>query len=136
MAQLHAGDRLESPKKEAKFIIHHAIYVGVVNGLQQVVENQINHGVRLVTLEQFRREHPDFTVTANNVSSDERQRIVNEALNKLGKPYTLLGYNCETFANDVQYGTPVSHQVKKWGMVAGSLLSSFLFIKWLNNKSN
>lgn len=136
MAQLHAGDRLESPKKEAKFIVHYAIYVGIVNGLQQVVENQINHGVRLVTLEQFIREHPYFTVTTYHGSDEERQRIVIEALNKLGEPYKLLGYNCETFVNDIQYGTPVSHQVKKWGIATGTLIGSFFFFKWLNNKFN
>jgi len=37
--------------------------------------------------------------------------LVEKALSKLGKPYSLINYNCESFCNDVQYNIIKSAQV-------------------------
>ncbi len=116
MTHFYAGDRLVRPKQDAKMIKHHVIYVGVVNGTHQIVENQINEGVKLTPLIEFQEKHSDYTIIRFEGSQDERNRIVKDSLDRLGTPYKLLSYNCETFANDVQFKKRVSYQIIGWGI--------------------
>jgi hypothetical protein len=133
MITIHAGDRLESPKQNANFITHHVLFVGVVNGTHQVVENQINIGVRLIPFEAFRKEHPNFTHIPFNGNIEARNDVVIKALNSIGKPYKLLSYNCETFANDVQFDMLISHQVNRILKGIGLFLGGLIIIKGIRN---
>lgn len=136
MVQIKAGDRLKSPKQDVSFITHHAIFVGVVNGENHVVENQINVGVRLIPLDIFLRDHPNCQIEVFSGSENQRQEVVIRALDSLGKKYKLLHYNCETFANDVQYGVQESHQVKTGLKIAGSLALTTFGMFLINKFSN
>ena len=46
--------------------------------------------------------------TGNNIA---RKMAVQKALRLIGKPYHLIDYNCEHFANDIQFAKPESKQV-------------------------
>ena len=55
-------------------------------------------------------------------SRDERRLAVQRALDLIGQPYGLIDYNCESFANEVQYNHRRSEQVEKGLVLAGLAL--------------
>jgi hypothetical protein len=133
MAVIYAGDRLISPKQDLSFIKHHAIFVGDIDGVPQVVENQINVGVRLVPLDRFWAEHPECIIENFRGQPHERDEIVRKSLNNLGRTYKLLDYNCESFANEVQHGKSVSKQVQNGLAAVGLTIGAIFFTKWMKN---
>jgi hypothetical protein len=119
--RLTVGDRLVR-EKGGILSKHHAIYAGFNNFNQQLVaENQVNYGVRYITLDQFLREGKLIKVEHHNASYSTQQVIISRINQRLGKAYNLLGYNCEHFVNEVLLGKRKSPQVEKGAGVVGVL---------------
>lgn len=110
---LEPGDRIVIPKSFLGIIQHHALYLGYNReGQHLICENMIGIGVRLIQVEDFFKDVSSVTriekFKGNNI---ERTKLVEKALSKLGKPYSLINYNCESFCNDVQHNVIKSTQV-------------------------
>ncbi|MEY4835023.1 MAG: hypothetical protein RI980_1138 [Bacteroidota bacterium] len=110
---LEPGDRIVAPKSLFGIIQHHALYLGYNNlGQHLICENIIGVGVKLTRVEDFFQDESSVTriekFQGNNL---ERRKLVEKALIKLGKPYSLINYNCESLCNDVQYNIIKSAQV-------------------------
>jgi hypothetical protein len=91
------------------------IFVGNLKGsVKQVTQSELYELLKVYEPVEVR----PFTGT----QLDERDAIfrVNE---KLGQPYSFLGFNCEHFANWVQYGKETSSQVTNGFLVLAGLLT-------------
>lgn len=127
------ADRIVVPKSNLRFVQHHAIYLGQDDyGQDWIAENKIGYGVRLITAESFFRDTISITRIERFAGTNyDRKASVQKALRELGKPYSLINYNCESFANYVQNGFRESNQVK-WGF--GLSLLALLIIGVASNK--
>lgn len=110
---LSPADRIVIPKSGLRIVQHHALYLGQTHlGVDLIVENKIGFGVRLVTADDFFKDVIEVTrVEKFNGTDYERKLAVQKALDKLGQPYDLINYNCQHFANDIQYNQIKSAQV-------------------------
>ena len=113
--KLKPGDRIVAPKSLAGIIQHHAVYLGTDHrGQDLIAENVYGKFVAVVDAKKFFAEHPQITrvevFKGNNI---ERKVAVERALKLLGKPYSLIDFNCEHFANYVQHGKFESFQVNQ-----------------------
>lgn len=135
---LKPADRIVVPKSGLRIVQHHAIYLGQ-NHLEQhlIAENKIGFGVRLVTADDFFKDAIEVTrIERFKGSIYERKLAVQKALNKCGLPYDLINYNCQHFANEVQYSKIESEQVENLfaGMkVAAGFLLVFAITGLLTN---
>lgn len=128
--KLLPGDRIVVPKSERNLIQHHAIYLGTnVQGQHVFAENKIGIGVRLITAVEFFEGVTQFTTIERFRGNKKQSELaVERALNRLGIPYELIDYNCEHFANEVQYKKKESKQVENAftalfiGLIAGAIL--------------
>lgn len=115
---LKPGDKIVVPKSSLKLVQHHVIYLGQDHFSQDLIaENAVGRHVRLVTAKEFFKENPEVTrIDRFQGSNYERKLAIERALKLLGKPYSLIDFNCEHFANYVQSGTFKSDQVS-WGFL-------------------
>lgn len=111
--QLLVGDRVVVPMSSKRLIQHHAIYIGNHKGENCFIENQIGLGVRTISLKDFFNGVNEITrIERFKPKKDyNRKALKRTALNKVGKRYDLLFYNCECFANHIQHGIVKSKQV-------------------------
>lgn len=111
--KLKPGDRIVTPKSLAGIIQHHAVYLGQnYQGQDLIAENVYGKFVAVVAAKKFFDEYPQITrVEAFKGNNIERRTAVERALKLLGKPYSLIDFNCEHFANYVQHGKIESKQV-------------------------
>lgn len=107
------ADRIVVPKSGLRIVQHHAVYLGQNHfGVDLIAENKIGFGVRLVTADDFFKDVIEITrIERFNGSNYERKLAVQKALDKLGQPYHLIDYNCQHFANEIQYNLIKSDQV-------------------------
>ena len=127
--QIRPGDRILVPKSELRMVQHHALYLGQNSqGIDLFAENKIGFGVRLISADSFFKNVLEITrIERFGGNNSQRKEIVQKALGKIGKPYDLINYNCESFCNDVQYGLPTSDQAKI-GIALGLItLFGFMF---------
>jgi hypothetical protein len=110
---LEPGDRIVIPKSLLGLVQHHALYLGYDEfGHHLICENVIGVGVKLTRVENFFHDVKSVTrIEKYQGNNFERKRIVQKALTRLGKPYSLINYNCESFCNDVQHNVIKSAQV-------------------------
>lgn len=110
---LEPGDRIVVPKSLFGLVQHHALYLGYNEyGEHLICENVIGVGVKLTRVEDFFSEVESVTRIEKFAGNNfERKQIVQKALTRLGKPYNLINYNCESFCNDVQHNVIKSAQV-------------------------
>lgn len=110
---LEPGDRVVVPKSQWQLVQHHALYLGYDDfGNHYMCENVIGLGVKLTRVEQFFNGVSKVTrIERYSGSNDERKILVQNALSKLGLPYNLINYNCESFVNDVLISKKHSKQV-------------------------
>ena len=136
---LKPADRFVVPKSQLRIIEHHALYLGQnQDGTHLIEENKHGSGVRIVTAEEFFKDVIEITriekFTGSNI---ERKLAIQNALQKQGKPYDLINYNCQHFANEIQYGKVVSEQVdlffKRIAVVVVALLILMFVDSLLND---
>lgn len=110
---LEPGDRIIIPKSLLGLVQHHALYLGYNNlGQHLICENVFGVGVKLTRVEDFFYDVKSVTrIEKFQGNNFERKQIVQKALTKLGKPYSLINYNCESFCNDIQHNVIKSPQV-------------------------
>ena len=108
------ADRIVVPKSGLRIVQHHALYLGKNHqGVDLIAENKIGFGVRLVTADDFFKNVIEVTrIEKFNGNNYQRRIAVQKALDKLGQPYHLIDYNCQHFANEVQYNFIKSDQVE------------------------
>jgi hypothetical protein len=109
---LQPGDTVVVPKSSFKLVKHHALYLGYdYYGNHYMCENVIDVGVKLTRVEDFFFSVTEVTRIEKFHDNDlARKIIVQKALSKLGQPYNLINYNCESFCNDIKYNKSKSTQ--------------------------
>jgi hypothetical protein len=109
---LKPGDVIVVPKSELNIVDHYVIYLGInEDGLHVFAENNNIYGVRFISYDQFYQENRTYKRIRRFVGSDyERNLAVNRAISLYGKPYHLTQFNCEDYANYVQYQKATSRQ--------------------------
>ncbi|GAB1416284.1 hypothetical protein MASR2M117_16900 [Paludibacter sp.] len=110
---LQPADRLVIPKSGLNLVQHHAIYLGKDNyGNRIYIENAIGKGVQQVSEAYLFRAGYELT-RVERFQGDWQQRntAVQFAMQLIGKPYNLLNFNCEHYANTVQHRKSYSNQV-------------------------
>lgn len=107
------GDRIIVPKSGLRIIQHHVLYLGQNHhGVDLIAENKVGFGVRLLTADVFFKGVIEITRIKKFPGNNFQRKIaVQRALHKMGKPYHLIDYNCQHFANEIQYGKIESDQV-------------------------
>lgn len=110
---LESGDRVIVPKSLLGLVQHHALYLGYNEfGEHLMCENVIGNGVILTRVDSFFQDIKSVTrIEKFNGNNLQRKLIVQKALSRLGIPYSLINYNCESFCNDVQHNIIKSAQV-------------------------
>lgn len=111
---LQPGDRVVVPKSQWQLVQHHALYLGYDNfGNHYMCENVIGVGVKLTRVENFFNGVSKITRIERYIGTNyDRKVIVQNALSKLGQPYSLINYNCESFVNHVLLKNVHSKQVR------------------------
>lgn len=110
---LQPGDGVVIPKSLMNLVQHHALYLGYDDyGNHYMCENVIGVGVKLTRVQDFFVAGQITRIERYHGSGTDRKRIVQKALSRLGRPYNLINYNCESFCNDVRYNKPKSKQVE------------------------
>jgi len=125
---LQPGDGVVIPKSLINLVQHHALYLGYDDsGNHYMCENMIGFGVKLTRVQDYFAYTGQITRIERYLGSGaERKLLVQRALSKLGKPYNLINYNCESFCNDVRYNTPKSKQVEN--VFTFIILAGFIFL--------
>lgn len=91
------------------------IFVGNLKGsVKQVTQNELYDLLKVYEPVKIRK----FTGT----QLDARESIF-RVKQKLGQPYSFLGFNCEHFANWVQYGKETSSQVTNGFLILAGLVT-------------
>ncbi|MBI2281077.1 MAG: lecithin retinol acyltransferase family protein [Bacteroidetes bacterium] len=126
---MQSGDTVVVPKTPLKLVQHHALYLGHDDfGNHYMCENVIGNGVKLTRVQDFFHSVSEVTRIEKFHGNDfTRKLVVQKALLKLGQPYHLINYNCESFCNDIRYARPKSKQVEK-AFVFTSFLGLILLI--------
>jgi hypothetical protein len=106
---LQCGDRLVRGK--GIFSKHHGIYVGYLNGIPTVAENQNGKGVQYVSLAEFLGSTNIERIQRFAGTEEARRNIIPRINNLLGTEYDLINFNCEHFAEWVQTGKSKSKQM-------------------------
>lgn len=124
LKNLKPGDRLVLPKSNLGLVQHHAIYVGTdAYGNRQYIENYIGKGVQRVDENYLFRDGYHLTRIEPFIGNAFQRRLaVNRAVSLIGTQYDLVNFNCEHYANAVQYNKPFSNQVGN-GILATLLLA-------------
>lgn len=110
---LQPADRLVIPKSSLNIVQHHAIYLGKDSNSNRIyIENAIGKGVQRVSEAYlFRGGYKLTRVERFQGSQQQRNIAVQFAVQQIGKPYDLLNFNCEHYANIVQHRKNYSNQV-------------------------
>ena len=122
---LFAGDVILAKKRKGlgRILNHYIVYVGnntfVGNLSDGVKELHYNELMNLL------QDYEPTRVRRFSGSYFQRNQAINRAYSKLGKKYSLINFNCEHFANWVQFGKIESSQVTT-GFV---ILASAIFLK-------
>ncbi|MDB5142958.1 MAG: Lecithin retinol acyltransferase [Mucilaginibacter sp.] len=120
---LRPGDRIVCQHSTIPFIEHHLIYLGpdFLNN-ELMAENHKGTNVQLIFAQDFFKNSPVILeIQPFKGSRYDRILAVQKALDLVGKPYDVINYNCESFANDIQHNHTQSDQVKKvlgWAALA------------------
>ncbi len=112
--QLQPGDRIVVPKSQLRLVQHHALYLGYDEfGQHYMCENVIGIGVKLTRVSDFFNGVREVNrIEKFFGTNSERKLLVQDALSKLGQPYNLINYNCESFVNHILVKRAQSKQVE------------------------
>lgn len=125
LVNLRPCDRLVLPKNGLDMVQHHAIYIGNDNeGNRLYIENSVGRGVQVVSESYLFRDGFQLTrVEPFNGNLLQRNEAVKRAMQLLGKAYDLVNFNCEHYANAVQYSKSYSKQINgAFGALLGLVL--------------
>ena len=119
---LFAGDVLVAKKRKGlgRILKHYIVYVG----MNTFVGNLFD-GVKILSdleLMELLREYEPVSVRRFMGSYYQRNEAVNRAYSMLGERYSLLNFNCEHFANSVQFGKSESGLVRSGFAHLGSII--------------
>jgi hypothetical protein len=110
---------LAKKRRGIRLFTHFIICVGFhPNGEPKFIGNLMGVGVGEIPKQKLLELLEEYEVTAIRKFEGthyDRQRAVQRAYSEIGKSYSLMGNNCERFANYVQYGERKSPQVTKFG---------------------
>ncbi len=112
--KLQPGDRIVVPKSQLRLVQHHALYLGYDEfGQHYMCENVIGIGVKLTRVSDFFNGVREVNrIEKFFGTNSERKLLVQDALSKLGQPYNLINYNCESFVNHILVKRAKSKQVE------------------------
>lgn len=129
--KLKPADRIVVPKSSFRIVQHHVIYLGCDHyGRHVIAENVVGNCVRIVSVDEFFANNPTVTRIVRFLGDGQRRKgAVQRALRKVGAPYNLINYNCEHFANEVQYGRSFSLQVGKAILILFAFVFAFIIFK-------
>lgn len=123
---LRPGDVVICPKSEFKIVGHYLVYGGFAYGIHFYYENIRVFGVRAISEEQFARENPECSKIRRFYGNEyQRAQAIDRAKSQLGRKYNVALFNCEDYANYVQYGKAYSQQVND---VATGVVVASIFI--------
>lgn len=130
---LKAADVIVASRNGFAVMDHYVVYLGIVNGRHQFAANLINHGVINVSDTLLRRLLPNYSpdrIRRFVGSESERLSAVCRAWNHVDNNtrYNLATYNCEHFANEIQFNRSYSRQTQI-GTVAALLLVGALIAR-------
>lgn len=113
LSNLKPGDRLVLPKSELGIVQHHVIFIGNdAYGNRQYIENYIGRGVQVVAESYLFRDGYHVTRIEPFIGNDfQRNAAVTRAKQLIGTQYDLMNFNCEHYANVVQFNRTYSKQV-------------------------
>jgi hypothetical protein len=130
------ADAIIVGKRFLSFFDHYIIYLGQEeNGEHWFAANMVETGVTLISEEKAKEyliEYKPESIRSFTGNEYERKEAVKFAMSKIGKPYNLVSYNCENYANEVQYGINESKQVQNAGKFLLSLALGVLIFKGIN----
>ena len=115
------GDVIVGPKSELKIVEHYVVYLGQNEwGNDLFAENKAGIGVRIIYYQQFAKENPTFSrIRRFNGNEFERALAIQRAKSLIGRSYDVVNFNCEHYANYVQYFIEKSKQVNTGLALAG-----------------
>jgi hypothetical protein len=117
---LEPGDVLIEPKSQFEVVDHYIVYLGKgIEGWDRYMENYPYVGVQYISETDFSNIKRIRRFEGNQ---DERKLAVNRAVSLHRENYDLINFNCEHFANYVQYNIPFSKQVGTARKVVGTLI--------------
>jgi hypothetical protein len=109
---LQPADRLIEPIFQTGLTKHHSIYLGIdAEGTEWIAENHKFVGVRLIKASDYFLKGKLIKTERFRGNYQQRIAAVKRALSLLGKPYNLIDFNCEHYAQYVQTGKIESKQV-------------------------
>lgn len=123
----NSGKILTRPKVDSLTKVQHpGIWLGTDynTGESYVIHNHYHFGGAHIATFSAYAAGQQVSWKAGRCTNDP-MRVINTGLAHVvsGKPYDLLNYNCQTFANTACYNKPVSEDVNKWfEVVLGVLL--------------
>ena len=131
--KLEPADRIVEPLFQTGLSTHHAIYLGIDRyGQELIAENHKQKGVQIIPArDYFSSARKIDRIGKFSGSMSERNLAIKRALGLSGKPYDLLSYNCEHYANEVQNGAAESKQVRNV-FVLFILFIICLYLKYSN----
>ena len=107
--QLSPGDRVIIPKSQFRLVQHHAIYDG--NG--HFYENKFGVGVVRTPVSTFFRGVIEISkIQRFHGTYSQMNEALTRAQRLLGRQYDLASFNCEHYADFVQFGRARSRQVE------------------------
>lgn len=118
--QLEPGDVLIEPKSQFEVVDHYIVYLGKrADGREEYMENYPYAGVHYITETNFSNIK---RIRRFKGSIDERRLAVKRAVSLHREKYDLINFNCEHFANYVQYNIPFSKQVGTASKILGTVI--------------
>ncbi|MEZ5196375.1 MAG: hypothetical protein R2764_08245 [Bacteroidales bacterium] len=101
-------------KKNINLLDHYVIYMGEDNGNHWFIANIIDKGVTWLSesdVQEYIIRYAPKGLRRFPHGIERRREAVELAINKVGEGYNLITYNCEHFANEVQFRKAESKQV-------------------------
>ncbi|MFA6924732.1 MAG: hypothetical protein WC223_10835 [Bacteroidales bacterium] len=133
------ADAIIVSKKFLSIFDHYIIYMGQdENRKHWFSANMSGTGVTWISEEKVKEYLLDYKPVAIRKftgNEQKRQYAVNFAISKIGTPYSLINYNCENYANEVQFRKNESKQVQSAGKFLLMLGAGILIIKGIDELS-
>jgi uncharacterized protein YycO len=133
------ADAIIVGKRFISIFDHYIIYMGKdENGKHWFSANMSKTGVSWISEEMAREyliEYAPISIRKFKGTDLQRKDAVDFAISKIGTPYSLFKYNCENYANEVQFKRNDSKQVRNVGNFLLALGAGLLIIKGIKEIS-